>query len=372
MRLSLATALTVSLSIAAPTGCTLDVVLVHEPASDAASDAPDEQARPDAEPDAGIDASAEAGLADVTSESAPDVSLVDAGSDAAAQQWTRVYVPTGSDLRSVWGSSSRDVWIVGDRGTILHWTGTVWSPVASPIRDAFYRDVWGSSANDVWAVGLEPIGNLVIAHYDGRAWTRVPLAPTRYSPRAVYGTSANDAWIVGGPLEFAGDTVLHWDGVRWSLMHTGGAPTRYLDIGGTGANDLWIVALDDTLLQWNGAFQLVAATLPVAVVSFELGLWARGPQDFWVTGDAGVLYRYTSGAWTSVDTGTDNLLRNVWGLNTGTMWAVGNRGTIARFDGASWSVLEDTTPRTLLSVWGASATDAWAVGEGGTVLHSVR
>lgn len=372
MRFSRTTALPVWFCFAALTGCTIDVVLVREPASDVVFETVDERVRPGEQADSDIDASADAEFDDVANDHDPDGLRTDSGSDATLQTWTRVYVPTGADLRGVWGSSSHNVWIVGDRGTILHWTGTVWTSVTSPVRNAFFRDVWGSSEHDVWAVGLDPIGNLLIIHYDGRAWTRVPIAPTRYAPRAVFGTSANDVWIVGGPLEYAGDSMLHWDGVRWSTLRTGGAPTRFLDIGGTGPNDLWIVALDDTLVHWNGMFQRVAATLPVAVASFEIGLWARGPEDFWVTGDAGVIHHYVSGTWTSVDTGTDNLLRNLWGLNTGTLWAVGNRGTIVRYDGTNWSVLEDITPRALLSVWAASATDAWAVGEGGTALHSVR
>lgn len=294
------------------------------------------------------------------------------GADGGAQQWIRVSSPTTADLRGIWGSSSRDVWIVGDRGVILHWTGTAWSYAPNPIPFASYRDVWGSAADDVWAVGVESPGILAIAHYDGRSWARYPIAPTRYSPRAIFGTSRTDAWIVGGPFEFASDVVFRWNGGRWSSVRTGGSPTRYLDVGGVASDELWFVALDDTVMHWDGAFSPEAATLPVAVVSFELGLWAAGRGDFWVTGDAGIVHHYTAGSWTSVDTGSTNLLRNVFGLHPSAIWAVGNRGTIARFDGVSWSAVEETTPRTLLSVWASSFNDAWAIGEGGTILHSVR
>jgi hypothetical protein len=195
----------------------------------------------------------------------------------------------------------------------------------------------------------------------------------RYVPRAISGTSRTDAWIVGGPPEFAGDVVLRWDGARWTPQRTGGRATRYLDIGGASSNDMWMVALDDTVLRWDGAqWNVPATTLPIAVVSFELGLWATAVGDLWVTGDAGTLHRYQSGAWSSVGAGTTNLLRNVWGLDSNTAWAIGNRGTIARWDGTSWNAVEDITSRTLLAVWASAPNDVWVVGESATVLHSVR
>ncbi len=52
----------------------------------------------------------------------------------------------------VWGSGPNDVWVVGDHGTILHWNGAAWSPVASGTTDDLYG-VWGSGPFDVWVVG---------------------------------------------------------------------------------------------------------------------------------------------------------------------------------------------------------------------------
>lgn len=366
------------------TRCTIDVSLVKDradatadvdvPASDIASiedtrdapaDAPSFDAMDVMVADASEDVLADSGD---DAESGADSSL----GDASVGVWQRVMSPTGSDLRAVWGFGPRDVWIVGDRSTILRWTGTSWSPIANPSTNTSFRAVWGTMPDDVWAVGYDIIGTLVILRFDGRAWMRVPAPPIRYLPRAVYGFSRNDAWIVGGRVEYSDDIVFRWDGMRWNTVRTGGNRTRYLDIGGTSPNDLWIIALDDTMLRWNGmGFITPAATLPVAVVTFELGLWSMGPEDFWVTGDAGTMHRYERGTWTSVNTGTRNLLRTVWGLDRNNVWAVGTRGTIARSNGANWAAIEDVSPRTLFGVWAASPDDAWAVGEGGTILHSV-
>ena len=61
-------------------------------------------------------------------------------------------LPQGNPLWSVWGSASTDVWAVGLGGTILHWDGSAWSPVASGTVNSL-TSVRGSASNDVWAVG---------------------------------------------------------------------------------------------------------------------------------------------------------------------------------------------------------------------------
>ena len=353
--------------------CTIDVALVRERGDSTTA----HDVAPPRDEDAAVDAY-DAREFDSPEEdaSAPadsgDASADGPTSDAAVGAWQRVLAPTLSDLRSVWGFGSRDVWIVGDRSTILRWTGTVWAPVANPASNTSFRSVWGIAPNDVWAAGYDTFGTLVIVHYDGRSWARVPAPPVRYLPRAVFGTSSADVWIVGGRVEYSDDILFRWNGTRWNSVRTGGTRTRYLDIGGTSPNDLWIVSLDDTMLRWNGlSFIAPAATLPVAVVTFEIGLWASGVDEFWVTGDAGTIHRYERGSWSSMNAGTRNLLRSIWGLDRSNLWAVGTRGTIARSNGTSWTAVEDVTPRTLYGVWAASPDDAWVVGEGGTILHSI-
>ena len=52
----------------------------------------------------------------------------------------------------MWGSTSNDVWTVGDGGTILHWDGTAWSAFVGGTTKSL-SGVWGSASNDVWTVG---------------------------------------------------------------------------------------------------------------------------------------------------------------------------------------------------------------------------
>ena len=70
------------------------------------------------------------------------------------------------------GTSSSDIWAVGQQGAIVHYDGKDWVAVASPTREGLFA-VWGISSSDIWAVG----GKGVVIRYDGSRWTKVTSAP---------------------------------------------------------------------------------------------------------------------------------------------------------------------------------------------------
>ena len=145
---------------------------------------------------------------------------------------------SGPVLRSIDGSSPRDVWGVGDIGGtysstyIEHWDGTAWTHVDSPNgvgAASGLASVDAVSANDVWAVGssgkydIEPSTTL-IEHWDGQSWTVVPSPSPGHHANdltGVSGDSASDAWAVGrygraiNP-DKQKSLYLHWDGTSWS------------------------------------------------------------------------------------------------------------------------------------------------------------
>ncbi len=131
--------------------------------------------------------------------------------DGGLLQWTEVDTQSNAELEGVWGSSAADVWTVGARGTIRHFTAgaTAWKSVPSPTAHHLHA-VWGSSKNDVWAVGDAG----TVLHYDGQSWTEstVAFAPgERPNLYGVWGSGPDDVWIVGEGI------VLH---------HSGSKPAR--------------------------------------------------------------------------------------------------------------------------------------------------
>jgi len=62
--------------------------------------------------------------------------------------------PTTTQLNDVWGSSSSDIFAVGDYSTILHYDGSAWSAMNYGATNSISLfGVWGSSGSDVFAVG---------------------------------------------------------------------------------------------------------------------------------------------------------------------------------------------------------------------------
>jgi hypothetical protein len=130
--------------------------------------------------------------------------------------------PCGA-MTSIHGASADDLWAVGLAGSTIHITnaqGT--TPKLTPVNSQKWSDlhgVWAASENDVWSVG----GRGVIRHYTGglTSWDVVPNVPTVETLRAVWGSSATDIWAVGDNA-----TVLHYDGSTWSQVRVAGLRGR--------------------------------------------------------------------------------------------------------------------------------------------------
>jgi hypothetical protein len=86
----------------------------------------------------------------------------------AWSNWTEqrnASIPTMQQVAGLGGSSSTDVWLVGDNGTLMRWDGTSWSSVRAPTRDL--SRVFVSSPDEAWAASW---GNGVrVLHYSGPA-----------------------------------------------------------------------------------------------------------------------------------------------------------------------------------------------------------
>lgn len=158
------------------------------------------------------------------------------------RSWTTSPSGTGMRLSGIWGSGSKDIWAVGDGGTVLHWDGGAWTGVTSG-TEAILRAVWGSDKDDVWAVGGK--GAPIVLHFDGRAWSLVDkkkLPPlTNPSLSGIWGSGRSDVRIV----DLYSGSILHYDGVQWSAAPSGASQLQ--SIWGSGPNDIWVGGLSSIL-----------------------------------------------------------------------------------------------------------------------------
>jgi photosystem II stability/assembly factor-like uncharacterized protein len=223
--------------------------------------------------------------------------------------------------------SATDGWVVGGNGTMLHWDGTRWQPVASPTTLSL-NSVDMVSASDGWAVGGNGYSQGVILRWNGEVWQEAPT-PANACLQSVAMVSQDDGWAAGFRSASYGlghNYILHWDGASWqvhdSAFEYGLKP---MSISMSGADYGWIATYDfydvPMLRHWDGEAW--------SYVESPIGLNA-------VAADA------QFGGWTVAEGFVD--LKSM----------------------AKWP----TSPSSALhGVALVSQNDAWAVGEGGVILH---
>lgn len=157
-------------------------------------------------------------------------------------------VSTGTDLtiRGMWGTAN-DVWLVGDNSVNVGWmAGTILrarsgdggtGPFVAVDSQTTSRleAIWGSAADDVWAVGARG----TIRHYTGGLRFAIVASPVTTDLHAVWGSGPKDVWAVGEQ-----GTVIHFDGASWRTSTTNLGPGLKPDLGGiwgSGPNDVWAV-----------------------------------------------------------------------------------------------------------------------------------
>lgn len=109
--------------------------------------------------------------------------------------WQSVALPGEAKNRAlfkVWGTSSNDLFVVGEAGVIWHKTGADWVEGNDPpIAGGSLTTVHGCSSSDVYAVGGRDL-----LHYDGEAWSKLDQALSN-DLNGVSCVDASNAAIVG-------------------------------------------------------------------------------------------------------------------------------------------------------------------------------
>ncbi len=379
--------------------------------------------------------------------------------------WSTMPSGTYESLGAVWAADPSDAWVVGTCGTLLHFDGQAWTPApGAPFAGWDLRHVWGSGPRDVWMNGQQdvnctPEGDAALPrsypsslfHYDGTAWIPVTGAPVYAGGAAIAGSGPNDVWFFGNEVDhFDGSTwsstpnfylaggvalspteawgignygaVYAYDGRRWSSLNqeltpglgcldltsvwasstsdvwavggfgdifhgdgrgwssvtndcAGGTMDLFAQVHGSGADDVWIAGRDDS---WHGVVEHFDGTrwspVPVPATTYALsGVLAWSASDVWAVGPQDRLH-WDGRQWTPFALGgvpvpatgspTDGM---VWGSAPDDVWVAGKSGTAAHWNGVNWTAVTVTTdfPYDFSAVWGTSATDVWLSGTSG-------
>lgn len=298
-------------------------------------------------------------------------------------------LPQGNTLRAAWASSEKDVWAVGDHGTVIRWDGEEWTReeigttadllaisgcgdgkmlIAGKGSTLYVREREGAgfmSQNPHWdsnrqmdLMGAWGCGERAFVvgskglilrrrHQSGQPyWTQEPSPPspplTSSNLNAIWGGGA-EAWAVGD-----GGAVLHLQGDTWSAWQQwgGAAPTEKLNaVWGSSASDVWVVGDKGGVLHYTGAWSRETIT------AGNLYAVAGHDEQVWIGGEAGQIWRRYMGRWIRAELVNQRILGLAGGGPDGP-WAVGEAGLIAAPHGGSWQLVRKGTTQPLSGIHG--------------------
>jgi hypothetical protein len=191
---------------------------------------------------------------------------------------------------SLWGTSGQSLWAATtSTDSVQHWDGTQFQGTSTMgVPGVRFHRVWGTAQNDVWAVGVA--GNIV--HFDGSTWT-VVNTPITTDLTWVSGTGPKDVWAVGP------NDILHWGGSTWQTV-PGGNNIGLNAIWPASASEVWAVGARGQILRGSPAgFTPVSS----GTGKFLYTVWGTSPSDVWAGGETGVLVHYGTPVPGSADAG---------------------------------------------------------------------
>jgi hypothetical protein len=265
---------------------------------------------------------------------------------------------TQKHLNAVWGRSDNDFFVVGAAGTILRYDGAKWAAQVSPTTVDLHG-VWGGSSR-VYAVGDEG----TILAYDGAKWTLLP-SPSKAQLAAVWGATENDIHIVGGDVQTTphSPVILRYSGTTTAVALPS-AEGALFSISGSAANNIYAVGEKALALRFDGntwtkvALPIVSPTEPLR------GAWARGAADVFIACPWGYVYHFDGASWSKSSVSWAGAL---WG-DSGRLFSVGELGNSSSLGSGGWARVETGCGNNLAGIWGSGKT-VLAVGGTGTILR---
>ncbi len=251
-----------------------------------------------------------------------------------------------SQLADVCMVNSRDGWAVGNLGLILHWDGSLWQRVPSPVGYDL-RVVSMAGSNDGWIPGQS--GTML--RWNGNSWSSYPLPLPNTQIESLCMVSPIDGWAIGESwkVSWTGSAydyqqdILRWDGQSWSIARQSNE-SAFLSIFMLNSKSGWVVGENGLILHWDG----VSWTSIVSPTSFRLN------EVFMLTDTDG---------WAVGANSNDYFM-----MANGTLLTSGNDpGTILHWDGSRWTLVSCPVTASLRSIHMVSSNDGWAVGE--DILH---
>lgn len=288
------------------------------------------------------------------------------GSGGSETQWALVADQQPAALLAVWGSSERDVWIVGgdartgDGPQVWHWDGAAWTRLPTPVTNVDLWWVHGFAGGPVFIGGS---GGTILRYAEG-AFEVMPT-PATQTVFGIWGATPDDLWAVGGNFGGAGGAFAwHYQGTDWvdstEVPEDVASQGTIFKVTGLSADNVWMAGTNGLSLNWNGT-SLVRDTITGDDSLFSAS--ADAGRVMMVGGSAGgVVAEHDGSSWRTTAPENCPLLNGVW-VSGDDAVVVGREGAVLRGGHGTWT-REDASPTTenLHSAWMDPLGGVWAVG----------
>lgn len=296
--------------------------------------------------------------------------------------------PTNIAPIASWGDAPDNIWLVGDKGIILHWDGRVFQRIALPPELAAapptWRAVTGAGRDYVWIAGDKG----AVARWNGSQLTRVvtvndmnvpiePSAPNlpNWLGVAIANPATDDVFFAGHnnlvghyyKVGFTGVAALQLTDTYRAFPSGSkipiGSNVAFADVSCISNNECWFVGSDNGTkgfilqaysFQSDGVYIYTDFSNNMAGNTLAnnrlLGIWttiAVTNRELFIVGAGGTLL-YSNNSIVGVPLGNANFYPNFTVLCSG--------------QGCPF-------PMNLHGIGGATLTDLWVVGDLGTLLH---
>ena len=168
-------------------------------------------------------------------------------------QFLSIYLGMGMSINKIWGSSSNDLYVVGNGGKIAHYNGTGWQRIESGTTLEF-MDIYGATdhkngGQQILAVCTQnlPLDKAIFI-IDGNTATRISSTPIQWELFSCWFIPNKYYYVVGSGIyekSMLSDSI--WRNEPLDITHYGTSKIR-----GNGINDAFVVGAFGEILHYNG------------------------------------------------------------------------------------------------------------------------
>jgi len=204
-----------------------------------------------------------------------------------------------SRLTCVFAFSSDDVWF--GVTNLIHWNGDEfvknWNPVLNDFADKTVNAIWGTSSSDLYIVGNEG----KIAHYDSSGWEKIESG-TELDIQDIYGIEENGEEIIACAV-----TNIATAGNGEILLFRNGRKQTIFWPSGLRINSIWYKTERQMFACGDGIYKRIGINwerqIPFENTTYTEKVRGNDINDLFVGGDFGFLAHYNGLSWKVYDTG---------------------------------------------------------------------